>query len=300
MLYSDTRLFAGLSPSWRVRIRYTSLALRVIAWLLLVIALARPQTGNSQAVIRGQGVDIVLALDISTSMAALDFQPQNRLEAAKIVMTNFIEAREFDRIGLVVFARNAYQQSPLTLDYPILIRLLDQVSLVSDLRQIEGRSLDGTALGLGIASAANLLRNDDTASKVIILLTDGANNAGIDPLHAAAASNALGIHVYTIGVGSLGIINVPDRDGNIVSMESDLNEGALRNIAQSANGQYFRAENAEEWQQIYDAIDALERSDVERRVVVQWSDYAFKLLPIALALLLLERILQQTVFQFIP
>lgn len=298
--YSDNRLFRGLIVSWRVRLRYLPDVLRVLAWALLVVALARPQTGQAREILRGQGLDIVLAVDISTSMAALDFEPQNRLEAAKGVIGDFITGREFDRIGLVVFARNAFHQSPLTLDYNVLLRLLDDVRLASELRQAEGRRLDGTAIGLGIASSANMLRSSDAPSKVIILLTDGDNNAGLDPLQAAEAANLLGIRVYTIGMGRPGLVNIPNREGEIVTIESDLNEDALQEIAQLADGLYFRAENTAGLQQIYDQIDTLERTDVERIVFVNWQDQAFGLLAVVFVLIVTEKVLRQTILRVNP
>ena len=218
--YSDTRLFRGLRIGWKVRLRCIPDILRWTAWILLIIGLARPQTGRAQEVIRGQGLDIALALDISSSMAALDFEPQNRLETAKTVIADFVSGREFDRIGLVVFARNAFHQVPPTLDYAIFLQLLDQVTLVSALEGTEDRRLDGTAIGLGLASAANMLRSGASASKVIILLTDGSNNAGLDPLYAALAVAALGIRIYTIGMGRPGYVNIPDKDGNIRLVEA--------------------------------------------------------------------------------
>lgn len=295
--YSDVRLVANLPESWRIKARFLPDVLRAFAWVLLVIALARPQTGNAVDVIRGEGVDIVLVVDISTSMAALDFEPQNRLEAAKVVIADFIAQREFDRIGLVVFARNAYHQAPLTLDYAVLLRLLDEIQLVSDL---SGNQLDGTALGLGIASAANMLRDSDAPSKIIILLTDGDNNIGVDPLLAAEAAATLDMRIYTIGMGRPGVVNVPTREGDIIQMESDLNENNLRQIASIGNGLYFRAENTAGLQQIYNQINRLERSDAERRLFVRWQDRADVLLIPVLILLLTERVLRLTVFQVIP
>src|SRR5687767_7995909 len=178
--YSDLRLLDGISVGWRARFHRFPDVLRLLAWLILIIALARPQGGRTQQIIRGQGIDIVLALDISGSMAALDFAPQNRLDAAKSVISNFIVGRDFDRIGLVAFARDAFQQTPPTLDYPTLVKSLDTLQLATVLK-ID----DGTAIGLGIASAGNMLRSSTTLSKIIILLTDGANNAGgIGPVTA--------------------------------------------------------------------------------------------------------------------
>ena len=300
LVYSDTRLFAHLPQSWRIRLRRLPDVLKLLAWCLLVVAFARPQSGQSVEIIRGQGIDIALVLDISSSMAALDFEPQNRLETAKVVIADFINSREFDRIGLIVFARSAYHQSPLTFDYETLIQQLGQVRLVSQLRQIEGEGLDGTAVGLGIASATNMLRKQDTASKVIILLTDGDTNTGLSPIEATAAAQAYGIRIYTIGMGTTGLVDVPDNAGNIVRIESDLNENALQAIAENGDGLYFRAQDTDGLQRIYDRIDLLETSDAEQQVIVRWQDRAFLLLPWALCLLVCEGVLRRTLFQPIP
>lgn len=302
MRYSDVRLVTTLPEGWRVRLRWLPDILAVLAWAFLVIALARPQNGQVREVLRGQGIDIVLALDISGSMAALDFEPDNRLAAARTVIGEFIQGREFDRIGLVVFARNAFHQSPLTLDYTVLTDLLGKVRLVTDIKDAEGNALllDGTAIGLGIASAATMLRDSAAPSKVIIALTDGDNNAALDPITAAQAASALGIRVYSIGMGKTGLVPVPDQSGEIVMVESDLNEAALLEIAESADGLYFRAEDTEGLRQIYDEIDRLERSRVERQVFVPWRDQAVGWMAAAFVLLLVERLLRRTVFQGIP
>lgn len=296
MLYSDVRLFDRLALGWRVRLRRTPDVLRLIAWMFLVIALARPQSGRTQEIIRGQGIDIALALDISGSMAALDFDPQNRLQAAKSVIGDFIAGREFDRIGLVVFARDAFHQSPPTLDYEVLLRLLDEVQLAPDLRLD-----DGTAIGLGLASAANMLRASTAPSRIIILLTDGANNAGaIDPLTAAQSIVALGMRVYTIGMGETGLVPILDDLGNSRLIESDLDEDTLRGIAQITNGAYFRAVDLGDLQRIYDQIDVLERSEVERQSFVRWQEQGFAWLVAGFVLLVIERLLRHTIFQTIP
>lgn len=296
MVYSDVRLFDSLSSSWRVRLRRMPDVLRLIAWVLLVIALARPQSGRTQEVVRGQGIDIALALDISGSMAALDFDPQNRLEAAKSVIGDFIAGRDFDRIGLVVFARDAFHQSPPTLDYDVLLKLLDEVQLAPDLRLD-----DGTAIGMGLASAANMLRSSTAPSRIIILLTDGANNAGaIDPLTAAQSVAALGMRVYTIGMGKTGLVPILDSQGNSRLIESDLDEDTLRGIAEMTNGAYFRAVDLVDLQRIYDQIDVLERSEVERQEFVRWNEQGFVWLVSGFVLLVMERLLRHTVFQTAP
>jgi Ca-activated chloride channel homolog len=295
--YSDLRLLYRLPVGWRVRLRRLPDILRLIAWFVLVLALARPQSGRSQEIIRGQGIDIVLALDISTSMRALDFAPQNRLEAAKEVISDFVAGRQFDRIGLVVFAHNAYHQVPPTLDYDVLLRMLGEVQLSEDLGL-----QDGTAIGLGLASSANMLRQSDATSKIIILLTDGANNAGhTGPISAAEAAATLGMRVYTIGMGRTGLVPVPiDDAGNTQLVESDVDEVTLQEIADITEARYFRAEDLTSLQSVYDQIDALERTDVERQVFVRWREQAAVLLIAAFALLLIERILRLTVLQTIP
>jgi Ca-activated chloride channel family protein len=302
LIYSDTRLTSRLPVSRRVRLRWLPDVLRGLAWMLLVIALARPQSGNAQEVFRGQGIDVVLALDISNSMGALDFAPQNRLQAAKSVIAEFVSGREFDRIGLVVFARDAYHQSPLTLDYPILLELLDDVRLVNEIVDAQGnaRLLDGTAIGLGIVSAANMLREGQTASRVIILLTDGDNNAGLNPIDAAAAAAAFGIRLYIIGVGSDGEVPIPDGAGGMVTFESDLDDVALASIAQTANGRYFRAVDLVDLQAVYDEIDQLERTPLERMITVGWQDRAPIPICAALFVLMAERLLRRTIFQAVP
>jgi Ca-activated chloride channel family protein len=297
MRYSDVRLLDGLPTGWRVQLLRIPDILRLVVWVLLVIALARPQGGQSQDIIRGQGIDIVLALDISGSMSALDFAPQNRLDAAKTVISNFISGRDFDRIGLVVFARDAFQQTPPTLDYSALLNSLADVDLATSLN-ID----DGTAIGMGIASAGNMLRTTSAASKIVILLTDGANNAGsIGPLTAAQAVAALGIRVYTIGMGKPGLVPMPiDNAGNTQLVESDIDEPTLQSVAQITGGQYFRAEDMVDLQRIYGEIDQLERSGVERQVFINWQEQSFGLLAVAFALLIGERFLRQSVFQTMP
>jgi Ca-activated chloride channel homolog len=295
--YSDFRLLNGLHLGWRARFHRIPDVLRLLAWLILIIALARPQEGRTQQIIRGQGIDIVLALDISGSMAALDFAPQNRLDAAKSVISNFITGRDFDRIGLVAFARDAFQQTPPTLDYPTLVKSLDTLQLATVLKVD-----DGTAIGLGIASAGNMLRTSNTLSKIIILLTDGANNSGgIGPITAAQAVATFGIRVYTVGMGKTGLVPVPvDEAGNTQLVESDLDEPTLQTIALSTGGKYFRAQDLADLQTIYDEIDRLERTDVERQTYINWQEQAEGLLWAGIILLVLERFLRHTVFQTIP
>ncbi len=293
MLYSDTRLL-GITRSWRVRFRRLPDVLRLLAWILLVLVIARPQSGREQEVIRGQGIDIVLALDISTSMEADDIAP-TRLEGAKAQIQRFIEGREFDRVGLVVFAADAFHYVPPTLDYNVLVERLDDVQVVTDY-ELE----NGTAIGTGIVSAANMLRESEASSRIIILLTDGSNNkGGVNPLDAARAASALGVRIYTIGMGRASL-NIPAETGEVAQGSNDFDEATLRSIADVTEGLYFRAEDNAGLQRTYEQIDALERSDIEQQVFVRWRERAGWLMVITLVLLLVERFLRQTVFQAIP
>ena len=296
--YANTTLTTGLPLSWRFYLRPFLPATRLVVIILVIIALARPQAGQEQEVITGEGIDIALALDISGSMASLDFQPQNRLEAAKQVISEFVDDRSYDRIGLVVFARNAFVQSPPTLDYHVLQGLLDEVQLAERLRL-----QDGTAIGMGLANAASLLKDSETASKIVILLTDGVNNAGeIDPLTAAEAAKALGIKVYTIGAAKPGRVPVPvpSLRGRFMFIESVLDEEVLIEIAEMTGGQYFRAADTGGLQEIYERINALEKSNVEVRVYTNFQELAGWLLVPALLLLLTEMLFRQSILRQIP
>jgi Ca-activated chloride channel family protein len=206
--YADIKLAAWPARSWRLWARLGLALIRLMLLGLVIIALARPQAGQAREIISGEGVDITLALDISGSMASLDFQPQNRLEAAKQVIADFVMQRPYDRLGLVVFANTAFNQSPPTVDHQVLLRLLERTKLAPDLG-VE----DGTAIGMRLANASNMLKDSQARSKVVILLTDGVNNAGkIDPLTAAEAAKSLRIKVYTIGMGRPGQVPVPVTD----------------------------------------------------------------------------------------
>jgi Ca-activated chloride channel homolog len=297
--YSWTSGVQGHS-SWRVRYRQLPKTLHVASLILLVLALARPQLQESQQVVRGEGIDIALALDISGSMAALDFQPQNRLAAAQQVMAEFIDSRDFDRIGLVVFAREAFNQSPLTTDHRVLQDLLASVELAPDLG-----IRDGTAIGMGLANAAAMLRDSPGDSKVVILLTDGVNNAGqLDPLTSAEAARALGIRVYTIGAAKPGRVPAPVVNAfgqrQIVYQESVLDEDTLRQIADTTGGLYFRAEDTEGLEAIYEQINTLERSDIEVSNVVRSQELLWMALLPGLWLFLLAQVLANSILRRLP
>lgn len=281
--YSDTSLLSNLDASTRLRLRQLPNILRLLAWICLLTALARPQMGNTSVELRGQGIDIVLALDISDSMATDDFAP-NRLEAAKSVIADFVSNRISDRIGLVVFAEQAFYQAPPTVDYNILLELVESAPFAHDL----GLG-DRTAVGLGIATATNMLRSSTAPSKVIILLTDGENNAGqIDPITAAEAARAVGVRIYTIGIG----VN-SGTSGN-------MDFATLQRIASIANGRHYLALDTDDLFDIYNEINNLETVNVDSQLNIRWQDMGQPFLIAALLALLLERILRHSIFQTIP
>ncbi len=259
--------------------------LRLVALLLLVIALARPRDVHNLREIEGEGIDIVVALDISGSMRALDFQPDNRLAVAKSIIHDFIMGRTQDRIGLVVFASRAFTQCPLTLDRSILTGFLDEVEI--------GLIEDGTAIGLGLATAVNRLRHSEAVSRTVILLTDGSNNIPtLEPETAAELARTLGVRVYTVGVGKHGKVPFPD-DRRLMGrrtrmVEMPLDEDLLREIARVTDGEYFRAVDAEALARIFATIDELETSRY-RTTVTTWYEerMAWFVVP-ALLLLLLD------------
>ena len=297
--YSDVRLVGDFQASWRLRLRWLPDALRLLILVLLITALTRPQASRNLEIVRGHGVDIVLALDISGSMAALDFEPENRLQAAKQVINEFTQDRKYDRIGIVVFAREAFSQSPPTFDINMLQHLLSKVELAPDLG-LE----DGTAVGMGIAQASAMLQESDAKSRVIILLTDGVNNAGLlDPLTAAQAAAALDIKVYTIGMGKPGQVPFPvdtifGRRTQLI--DSEIDEETLRQIAEKTGALYFRATDTEGLRQIYAQINTLEKSEIEVQMYTRYKELAGWLMLPALGLMVAEFILRHTVYRSLP
>jgi len=270
--------------------------LRVLGLAALIVAAARPQTGLTSENVLTEGIDIVLVIDISTSMLAEDLQP-NRLEAAKAVAADFVAGRRNDRIGLVAFAGEAFTQVPLTLDYSVVTSLLAEL----DPSMIE----DGTAVGMGLATAVKRLQASEAASKVVILLTDGRSNRGeVGPVTAARAAEALGVKVYTIGAGSRGTAPVPVNDplrGRVyANMRVDIDEETLREVADVTGGQYFRATDAESLASIYDEIDQLERTEIEVENFTQYAERFGAPLGAGLLLLLLEVGLSQTALRRLP
>jgi Ca-activated chloride channel homolog len=259
--------------------------LRNIVLAGVIIALARPRSGAHVENISSSGINIVLSLDLSSSMLAQDFQPNNRLEVAKARAKQFVRARESDRIGVVAFAGEALTQVPLTTDLPVILQAIDNLQA--------GQLEDGTALGLGIATAANRLRDAPGKSRVMIVVTDGVNNRGdVDPLSAAKAAAVYGIKIYGIGVGSEGVAPVPvGRDVFGLRFENQpvkIDEALLRQIASLTGGRYFRARDGAALGQIYAQIDRLERAPVEARTQVTYTELYRWALGIALVALLLE------------
>ena len=287
---------AGAPKTLRYWLRHLPFALRIAALGLLIVALARPQGIEENACTNTEGIDIVLAIDVSGSMLARDFKP-DRITAAKEVASDFIADRRGDRLGLVVFAGEAFTQSPLTTDQSTLQTLLGRIR--------SGLIEDGTAIGNGLATAINRLRESEAKSKVIILLTDGVNNRGeIAPLTAAEIAKAQGIRVYTIGVGTQGMAPYPavDMFGNMtfVQQQVEIDEQTLQQIASQTGGRYFRATDKAKLKAIYDEINQLEKSKVEIFEHITYHELYLTWLLAALALLLAEFLLTHLVLKRIP
>lgn len=277
---------APAGGGWRLHLPF---ALRCLAFALVVLALARPQQGYSWEESLTEGIDIQIALDISGSMGAEDFQPKNRLEVAKRVVNEFIDLRPADRIGLTVFSGAAMTRSPLTTDRQMLHFLIDAVEL--------NTLPDGTAIGLALANATARLKDSEAKTKVIVLVTDGVNNAGaIDPASAAAIAEGLGVKVYTIGVGTAGRVPVPlpvqnprtgRREIRRVLMNVQVDEELLAQIAERTGGKFFQATNESSLREIFSEIDALEKTPIATKTYVRYEEIFQPLVWAALALLLL-------------
>jgi Ca-activated chloride channel family protein len=291
-------LWVRVSDGWaRSRSGFLVRAVALLPWLALalaLVALARPQQGLRQSETETRGVDIVLALDISPSMRAEDFRPKNRLFVAKETAREFIRQRDHDRIGLVAFAATAFTQCPLTLDHAVLIELLDAIDF--------GMAEDGTAIGMGLATAVARLKESRTPSKVVVLLSDGENNRGaIDPLTGAELARTLGIKVYTVLVGRGGVVPVPVDDpvfGRSIQMvRMDVDETTLREIASRTGGRYYRAQDPEALARIYSEIDRLERAPIRSIEFREYADLG-PLLLAAAALLMLVHALSGATWAF--
>ncbi len=295
IIYSSVGMFKKFPATFREKFRHIPVILRVLAIALLIVALARPQTFSSGENINTEGIDIVMALDISGSMISEDLKP-NRLEAAKNVIDKFIDGRTSDRIGLVIFSRDAFTQCPLTIDYSVLKHLLAEVHT--------GMIPDGTAIGNGIADAVNRLKDSKAKSRVIILLTDGQNNAGeIDPLTAAQIAKTYGIRIYTVGVGTRGQAPYPVQTpfGKRYQMVPvDIDEGMLRKIASITGGEYFRATDNRTLNDIYNKIDKMEKTKIQITSYRHAKELFYGWLGAGLILIVLEVGLSRTVFRKVP
>ncbi|MDD5477472.1 MAG: VWA domain-containing protein [Candidatus Omnitrophica bacterium] len=299
--FSSGELIKDLKPTFKVFLSQKIIYLRLAAVALIILALARPQSPFAGSKITTEGVDIVLALDSSTSMLAEDFKingrRENRIEVIKDVVRDFIKERQNDRIAIITFAARAYTVCPLTLDYSWLLTNLERIRA--------GMLEDGTAIGSGIATSLNRLKNSKAKSKIIILLTDGRNNLGtISPSTAAEAAKALKVKIYTIGAGSKGLIPYPVRDlfGNKVyqQIEADLDEGTLSKIASLTAAKFYRATDTESLRNIYGEIDKLEKTPIQEKGYLQYNElFPLFLIP-GLILLFLEIVLTNTVLRKVP
>ncbi len=291
----------AVGPGWRARWQWILPLMRLAAFALIVVALARPQMGKAASKLYTEGIDIMLAVDVSGSMLAEDFtvdgKRSSRLDAVKSVVRSFLGKRDSDRVGLVLFAGRPYTQCPLTLDHGWLLQNLERAKV--------GMIEDGTAVGSALATATNRLEASDAKSKIVILLTDGQSNAGkVTPLTAAEAAKTLGYKVYTVGAGTRGLAPYPDTDlfGNRVyrPMQVDVDEQTLQKIAERTGGRYYRATDTASLEKIYDEIDQLEKTTHEGLQYLEYNElYVWLVIP-ALALLAGEAVLAETWLRVLP
>ena len=292
--FSDLSGLAKLPKSWKPYLRHLLFALKLAALALLIVALARPQSSSTNSTSNIEGIDIVMAMDVSGSMLARDLKP-DRLTAAKRVASDFVNDRPGDRMGLVIFSGESFTQVPLTTDHGVMLNMLAEMK--------NGLIDDGTAIGDGLATAISRLKDSEAISKVVILLTDGMNNAGsVDPYTAAEMAKLFGVRVYTIGVGSYGTAPYPVQTPfgtQIQQMRVEIDEKLLTTIANSTGGRYYRATSNQKLDEIYTEIDKLERSKIEVTEFRRLHEEFYPLVAWALALLLLEFLLRKTIFRTI-
>lgn len=297
---SDTRVYAHAPKSYKLYLLHAPFILRIIAIVMIIIVLARPQTTNNWQNTEVEGIDIMLVMDVSTSMLAEDLKP-NRLEAAKEVASEFINGRPNDNIGLTIFAGESFTQCPLTVDHSVLLNLFNNISC--DIAQ-RGLIQDGTAIGMGIANAVTRLKDSKAKSKVIILLTDGTNNMGdISPLTAAEIAKSFGIRIYTIGVGTNGMAPYPYPTVagiQYVQMPVEIDESTLTQIAGTANGNYFRATSNSKLKEVYHEIDKLEKTKLNvKEYSKKQEEYQWFAL-VAFICILIEVLLRNSILKKIP
>lgn len=292
--FSDMSGFVKLPKTWKAYLRHLLFALKMAALALLIVALARPQSASTNQKSNIEGIDIVMAMDVSGSMLARDLKP-DRLTAAKGVASEFVEGRPDDRMGLVIFSGESFTQVPLTTDHGVLLNMIEEMK--------NGLIDDGTAIGDGLATAISRLKDSEAISKVIILLTDGMNNAGsVDPYTAAEMAKLFGVRVYTIGVGTYGTAPYPVQTPfgtQLQQMKVEIDEKLLNSIATTTDGKYFRATSTQKLDEVFKEIDKLERSKIEVTEFRRLHEEFYPFVAWALALLLLEFVLRKTVFRTI-
>lgn len=300
MQVSTTRMYMNAPKTWKVYLLHAPFLLRVVSFVMIVLVLARPQTTDNWQNTEIEGIDIMMAVDVSTSMLAEDLKP-NRLEAAKQVASEFINGRPNDNIGLTIFAGEAFTQCPLTVDHGVLLNLFH--SIHGDIAQ-KGLIEDGTAIGMGLANAISRLKDSKAKSKVIILLTDGSNNRGdISPLTAAEIAKQFGIRVYTIGVGTNGTAPypMPTYAGvQYVNIPVEIDENTLTQIAEATDGNYFRATSNSKLKEVYKEIDKLEKTKLNVKEFSKREEAFAPFALIAFICILLELVLRNTVLKKIP
>lgn len=297
LTFSDTASFKGFQNPVKGVIKKYSPLLRLLSLIFLLIAIARPQSTYDESKVTTEGIDIVLAMDLSTSMMAHDFKP-NRIEAAKQTALEFIDGRPNDRIGLVVFAGESFTQCPVTIDHAVVKNLLHGIR--------NGLLEDGTAIGMGLATSLQRLKESESKSKVIILMTDGVNNRGIiDPATAADIAMQLGVRVYTIGIGTNGQAYTPvamDGQGNLIYdwAPVEIDEALLQDVSKKTGGQYFRATDNKKLKSIFDQIDKLEKTKINVSALSHKTEKFYLFALIAALLLAVEWILRYTFLRSIP
>jgi len=293
--FSSDMGFARIPKSWKYYFRHSVFVLQMFSLSLLIIALARPQSSNSWSNVTTKGIDIVIALDISSSMLAMDFKP-NRIEAAKDIAIQFISGRTNDRIGLVIFSGESFTQCPLTTDRATVINLFKGIE--------SGMIEDGTAIGNGLATAVSRLKDSKAISKVVILLTDGENNRGeIAPVTAAELAKTFGIRVYTVGIGTIGMAPYPVQTPygvQVQDMKVDIDEVTLEKIATTTDGKYFRANNNNKLAEIYQEIDKLEKSKIDVKEYSKKQEEYLNYALVGALVLMLGMFLKTTIFRNIP
>ena len=291
--FSDLNGMVKLPKTWKAFMRHLLFALKMAALALLIVAMARPQSSSTNSTSNIEGIDIVMAMDVSGSMLARDLKP-DRLTAAKNVASDFVKDRPGDRMGLIIFSGETFTQVPLTTDHGVMLNMLAEMK--------NGLIDDGTAIGDGLATAVSRLKDSEAISKVVILLTDGMNNAGsVDPYTAAEIAKLYGIRVYTIGVGTYGTapmpVPTPFGGTTIQQVKVEIDEKLLTTIANTTGGKYYRANTNKKLDEVYQEIDKLERSKIEVTEFRRLHEEFYPLVALALALLLIEFLLRKTIFR---